>query len=85
MLAGDLAVYEFWYLIHHSLKQSLIPFSTGGTILQNSVVKMCSVQIMASAMMGCGVLTVHACWVSQAAGKLTFNLHILCRAKRIFI
>lgn len=72
MLAVDLAV------VFHSF---ILFFSTGGTILQNSVVKMCSVQIMVFAMMGCGVLTVHVCQVLQAVGKLAFDLHILCLAK----
>lgn len=50
-----------------------IPTPPGGTILQYSVVKMCSVQMMVSAMMGSGELIVRACQVLQGAGKLTFG------------
>lgn len=55
------------------MKPSVIPIPPGGTILQYSVVKMSAVQMMASAMMGCGEPTVHACQVLQAAGELTFD------------
>lgn len=50
-----------------------VPIPAGGITLHYSVVKMSSVQMMASAMMGCGVPTVHACQVSQATGELTFD------------
>lgn len=53
-----------------SLNPCVIKLSPGGTILQNSVEKMCSVQMMASAVMGCGEPTVRACLDSQEAGDL---------------
>lgn len=62
----------------HNRKQNVIfkSFSLGGNILQNSVAKMSSVQMMESAMMGCGGPTVRAWQVSQAAGKITFLLSL---------
>lgn len=50
-----------------------MPTPPGGTILQYSVVKMCSVQMMASAMMGFGERIVRACQVLRGAGELTFG------------
>lgn len=62
--------------IHSSvieIELNMLPFPSGGTILQYSVVKMSNVQMMVSAMMDCGGLIVHACLVLQEAGKLTFE------------
>lgn len=55
---------------------TIIPSPLDGTILQYSAVQMCSVQMMESAMMGCGGPTVHACQVLQAAGKLHKKMNI---------
>lgn len=61
---------KFLKRVYSSLKSILIFTLPGGFILRYSV-EMSSVQMMASAMMGCGEQTVHACQVSQVAGGLT--------------
>lgn len=66
----------FWLL----LKTFFSSFCLGGTILRCSVTLMSNVQTMEYAEMGCGELTVHACQVLQAAGKVTFKyILVMCK------